>query len=224
MMKTGPPLANHGVAQNFDFNPVPEIKTMDDKNVPTALIELEGASGSLGDWVVSDWTDDAGMVDEIQQEYSQALGADKTREIISDLTRPQFVVADGKTYTFLLRPERTRFPFSLTLLKATHTVYEGTDIPKDFRSQVRLQNPLTGEDRNVEISMNHPLRYAGLTFYQYQMEAGEAVDQAGRIPSSVLQVVHNPSWLTPYIGCGMVAAGLIIQFTFHLVNFITKKK
>ena len=40
-------------------------------------------------------------------------------------------------------------------------------------------NAQTGENREVEISMNHPLRYAGLTFYQYQMDAGQAA-RAGR--------------------------------------------
>ena len=33
---------------------------MDEKNVPTALIEIIGANGSLGDWVVSGWTADDG--------------------------------------------------------------------------------------------------------------------------------------------------------------------
>ena len=87
-----------------------------------------------------------------------------------------------------------------------------------------LQNPRTGENRAVEIYMNSPLRYDGLTFYQYQMTAGEMAVQAGETPSSVLQVVHNPSWLTPYVGCGMVAVGLVVQFMFHLVGFITKRK
>ena len=123
-----------------------------------------------------------------------------------------------------MRPERVYYPFSLELEKATHTVYEGTDIPKDFRSRVKLSNAQTGENREVEISMNHPLRYAGLTFYQYQMDAGQAARQAGRPLSSVLQVVHNPSWLTPYIGCAMVALGLIIQFMFHLTGFLSKRK
>jgi hypothetical protein len=89
---------------------------------------------------------------------------------------------------------------------------------------VRLQNPQTGENREVEIYMNAPLRYAGLTFYQYQMDAGEAAAQAGRAPSSVLQVVRNPAWLTPYLGCALVAAGLVTQFMFHLVGFISKRK
>jgi len=145
-------------------------------------------------------------------------------KITGQLTQPQSIEVEGKKYTFALRPERVYFPFSLNLLKATHTIYAGTDIPKDFRSRVQLRNPQTGEDREVEISMNHPLRYAGLTFYQYQMDAGEAARQAGRVSSSVLQVVRNPSWLTPYIGCALVALGLITQFLFHLVGFLSKRK
>jgi len=36
--------------------------------------------------------------------------------------------------------------------------------------------------------------------------------------------VRNPSWLTPYIGCLVVAAGLIIQFMIHLVGFVSRRK
>src|SRR6185369_7336091 len=67
-------------------------------------------------------------------------------------------------------------------------------------------------------------RYGGLTFYQYQMDAGAVSRQEGRVPSSVLQAVRNPSWLTPYIGCLLVAAGLVIQFMSHLVKFLSRRK
>ena len=224
MMKNGPPLTTNGVAARFDFHPAAETKSMDEKNVPTALIELVGAKGSLGDWVISGWMSDDEMVEGLRQSYEQQLGPQMTSKIIGQLTQPQSIEIDGKKFTFDLRPERAYFPFSMELLKATHTVYAGTDIPKDFRSRVQLRNPETGEDREVEISMNHPLRYAGLTFYQYQMDAGQAARQAGRAPSSVLQVVHNPSWLTPYIGCALVALGLITQFMFHLIGFLSKRK
>jgi len=224
MMQNAPPLATNGIALNFDFHPVAEVKTLDDKNVPTAGIEIVGDHGPLGDWVVSDWAADDTMIAALRQSYQQQLGADMARKIVSDLTQPQFVFAGGKKFVFALRPQRIYFPFSMELLKATHTVYEGTDIPKDFRSHVRLQNPQSGENREVDIYMNHPLRYAGLTFYQYQMTAGEAAQQAGLAPSSVLQIVHNPSWLTPYIGCALVAAGLMTQFMFHLVGFVSKQK
>lgn len=224
MMQNAPPLTTNGVAVNFDFSPAAEVKTMDDKNVPTAMIEIIGANGSLGDWLVSGWTADAGMIDGLQQGYTRDLGAVMAKQIMGDLTQPQEISAGGKVFTFALRPERNYLPFSMTLLKATHTVYTGTDIPKDFRSRVQLKNPQTGENREVEIYMNAPLRYAGLTFYQYQMTAGELVENAGLTPSSVLQVVRNPGWLTPYIGCAMVAAGLVIQFMFHLVGFIAKRR
>jgi cytochrome c biogenesis protein ResB len=146
------------------------------------------------------------------------------KNIITRLVAPQTVFADGKKFTFALRPERIYHPFSLTLLQTTHDIYPGTDIPKNFQSRVQLKNPQTGENREVEISMNHPLRYAGLTFYQYQMDASDVAQQAGLAPLSALQVVRNPAWLTPYLGCALVAAGLVTQFMFHLVGFISKRK
>ena len=224
MMKNGPPLAPNGVATSFDFHPVAETEDMNYKNIPTALIEITGPNGSLGNWVVSAWTSDDQMVETLQQSYAQQVGAEMAQQIGAQLTRPQSITVGGRQFTFALRPQRVYFPFSLTLLKATHTVYDGTDIPKEFRSRVQINNPQTGENRDVDIYMNHPLRYDGLTFYQYQMDAGQATQLAGRVPTSVLQVVHNPSWLTPYIGCAMVALGLVIQFMFHLVGFLSKRR
>ena len=224
MMQNAPPIASNGVALNFDFRPLPDVKTTDEKNIPTFIIELIGPNGSLGNWAVSDWAGDAALVEAVQNSYAQQLGADMAHTIAGQLVAPQSIEIDGRKFTFVMRPTRIYHPFSLTLLKATHTVYPGTDIPKDFRSRVRLENPGTGEKREVEISMNHPLRYAGLTFYQYQMDAGQVAQEAGRVPSSVLSVVRNPSWLTPYIGCAMVGLGLVVQFMFHLVGFISKRK
>ena len=71
--------------------------------------------------------------------------------------------------------------------------------------------------------MNNPLRYSGLTFYQYQMTAGEMVEEAGVTPSSTFQVVRNPSWLTPYLSCILVALGLLVQFGSHLLGFVRRR-
>jgi hypothetical protein len=224
MMQNVPPVASNGIALDFDFRQLPDVKTTDEKNIPTAIIGLKTPEGSLGDWAASGWSGDAALVEAVQNSYAQQLGGDMAHTIASELAAPQSVEIGDRKFTFVLRPTRTYHPFSLTLLKATHTVYPGTDIPKDFRSRVRLQNPQTGENREVEISMNHPLRYEGLTFYQYQMDAGQVAQEAGRVPSSVLSVVRNPGWLTPYIGCAMVGAGLLIQFLSHLVSFVSKRK
>jgi hypothetical protein len=223
MLQNAPPLTTNGVAVNFDFRKVEDVKAMDSRNVPTALLEFIAPAGSLGTWVASDWTGDAALVEAVRNGYAQ-MGAAMAQNIAAKLVAPQSIAVDGKKFTFLIRPARVVHPFSLTLLKATHTTYPGTDIPKDFRSRVRIDNATAGERREVEISMNHPLRYGGYTYYQYQMSAGEMVRRSGQTPSSVLQVVRNPSWLTPYVGCGMVGVGLIIQFFYHLVGFVSKRK
>jgi hypothetical protein len=223
MLQNAPPLTSNGIALNFDFKKADDVREMDQRNVPTVVLEFSTAAGRLGTWVASDWAGDASLVEAVRNTYAP-MGMDMAQKIAAQLVAPQAIVADGRKFTFMLRPARVYHPFSLTLLKATHTVYPGTDIPKDFRSRVLLNNPRTGEKREVEISMNHPLRYGGYTYYQYQMDAGQAAQMAGRTPTSVLQVVRNPSWLTPYIGCAMVGAGLMIQFMYHLVGFVSKNK
>ena len=107
-------------------------------------------------------------------------------------------------------------------MKTTHEVYQGTSKPKDFRSRVKIEHPGGVGDREVEIYMNSPLRYSGLAFFQYQM--GEEQVSSSQRGTSVLQVVKNPSWLTPYVGCGLVAAGLVAQFAYHLSRFVKKRR
>ncbi|HXA44287.1 MAG TPA: cytochrome c biogenesis protein ResB [Candidatus Angelobacter sp.] len=131
------------------------------------------------------------------------------------LGQPQTFVYQGRQYQLLLRPERYYMPFNLRLLEFKHDKYPGTDIPKNFSSRVRLQRPDTGEDREALIFMNNPLRYAGVTFYQASFDP----DDRG----SVLQVVHNPGWLTPYLACGLVGVGLLVQFLMHLIPFLKRR-
>jgi len=217
MQQNDPPLTTNGVARNFDFRELHLTHKMDDKNVPTAIVELSGGGVTPGMWVVSGWGGDETMVFGLRRYYTEQLGPQMASSIIGRLTEPQSVDAGGRRFTFTLRPARAYEPYSLTLLKATHAVYPGTKTPKDYRSRVRINNPARGEDREVEIYMNNPLRYAGLTFFQHQMSF------PGETPSSTLQVVRNPGWITPYAGCIIVASGLIIQFMIHLVGFLSKR-
>jgi hypothetical protein len=130
------------------------------------------------------------------------------------IERPQVFTVNNRTYQLVLRPERHYQPFSIQLVNFTHDIYKGTDVPKNFASRILLQSPETGEKREVLIYMNNPLRYAGQTFYQASYDK----DDHG----SVFQVVRNPSWLTPYFSCILVAFGLIVQFMIHLVGFIKR--
>jgi hypothetical protein len=159
---------------------------MNRMDMPSALVEIVTPQGSLGTFLVSGWLD-----------------------------QPQSFTYNDRSYELLLRQERYYLPFSLHLIEFRHDKYPGTDIPKNFSSRVRLQNLENGEDREVRIFMNNPLRYAGETFYQASFDP----DDHG----SVLQVVHNPSWLTPYFSCVLVAIGLTIQFLSHLIPFLKRR-
>jgi hypothetical protein len=189
------PEITRGEFAGVAVKPLAPVMATDVRNEPAAVVEVISRKGSLGAWLVSTAYD-------VRQSF--------------DL--------DGVVYELALRYQRHYQPFSVTLLNATHTKYPGTEIARDFRSRVRIQRQDTGEVRESEIYMNAPLRYAGFTFFQYQMAADEKARAAGQRSSSTLQVVKNPSWVTPYISCALVAAGLLLQFLLHLVGFIVRRR
>ena len=128
----------------------------------------------------------------------------------------QKLEVDGKTYHLLLRFKRTYQPYTIHLDRFDHKVFVGTDIPRDFRSHIRLTDPRHGiKDRPVQIFMNSPMRHEGETFFQASFIPGDS--------GTVLQVVRNPGWLLPYISCIVVALGLMFHFGLHLFQFLEKR-
>jgi hypothetical protein len=137
--------------------------------------------------------------------------------LVSDaLGAPQTFSTDGRTWQLVMRPARYYKPYSVTLQKFTHERYVGTEIPKNFASKVTLIDPERSVNRNVLVYMNHPLRYRGETYYQAGFEKDDR--------TSILQVVRNPSFIAPYIACIVVAAGLLVQFGYHLVGFSRRRR
>jgi hypothetical protein len=187
--------ATAGELQDILVIPQALAKTMDERNTPAAVVEFSDGTSSAGAFLLS------------------PLAA-----------APQEFQLGGKTYQVSMRFARYYYPFSITLLKATHEKYKGTEIPKNFASRVRMDNHATGETRETVIKMNSPLRYGGQTFYQYQMSAGELAQRQGMAPSSTFQVVRNPSWLTPYLSTVLVSVGLLVQFGVHLLKFVRRKR
>lgn len=174
--------ATMGVGARVRVLEAPRVTSDDEMDTSAAVIELGGPNNSLGVWLVS-----------------------------TGLETDQTVVVDGTTYQLRLRPVRNYYPFSLHLKRFTHDRYPGTDIPKNFSSLLRLADPETGEDRDVLIFMNNPLRYRGLTFYQASFGKGDKL--------SILQVVQNPVWVAPYLACALVCLGLAWHFVLHLARF-----
>jgi hypothetical protein len=180
------PLATMDLGTQLVVTPQPLTYKENERNVPAAWIELIGPEGSLGIWLVSPWIEEA-------QTFDYA----------------------GRTWQLVMRAKRYYTPYSMTLLNLKNDVYPGTDIPKNFSSQVRLHDDGGKGDREARIYMNNPLRYGGLTYYQYQMNKADGL--------SVLQVVRNPSWRLPYLACLLVALGLVVQFGLHLTGFARKR-
>ena len=150
--------------------------------------------------------------------YVELVGPDAslgTYVVSTRLGNPQRFDYAGRSFKLVMRPERHYQPFAITLEKFSHDIYPGTDIPKNFSSKIKLASPDGSLNREVLIYMNNPLRYAGLTYYQESFN-GEH--------NSVLEVVRNPSWLVPYISCGAIALGLVIQFLMHLAAFARKRR
>jgi hypothetical protein len=183
---TDSPPASEGVGPRALVKELPRVTDMNRRDVPSAIVEIVTPERSLGTWLVSEYVE-----------------------------RPQQFTWQNHTYKLQMRPRRYYNPFTLRLVEFRHDLYPGTDTPKNFSSLVQLQQPATGENREVKIYMNSPLRYAGQTFYQASWDQ----DDHG----TILQVVHNPSWLTPYLSCILVGIGLVVQFMTHLLGFSFKR-
>ena len=178
--------ATAGVGPGIAVQRLNPTSKSDERNVPAAFIEISAAGRSLGTWLVS-----------------------------SGLAESQAFTHESRTWQVALRAKRYYAPYSITLLKVTHDVYPGSEIPKNFASRVRVRSDDGRDDREVTIFMNNPLRYRGLTYYQHQMNKAEGF--------TGLQVVRNPSWVLPYISSTMMGLGLVVHFGFHLFGFVLRR-
>jgi hypothetical protein len=171
--------ATQGLGVGLAFRPLPPVTSDDAVDLSVAVVEVLAGGRSLGSWLAS-----------------------------NAIEQPQPFTAGGRTWTLALRHRREYLPYTLTLEDFRHDVYPGTQIPKNFSSLVRLQNPARGEDRDVLIYMNQPLRYDGKAFFQASFGKGDTL--------SILQVVENPGWLIPYISTVLVTLGLLVHFAISL--------
>ena len=179
--------ATAGMGADIAIRPLASAQNDDTVEVRAAVVEPIAGGRSYGKWLVS-----------------TGLGA------------PQSFVHEGRTYALSMRPVRRYLPYSLTLKKFSHDVYPGTDIPKNFSSLVHISNQALGEERDVLIFMNQPLRYAGKAFYQASFGKGDTL--------SIIQVVENPGWLLPYISCVLVGAGLLLHFALSLGRSLRRQR
>jgi hypothetical protein len=197
-----------GIGRRLSFSPQPITRRMDAEDLPTALVQVVSDKGPVGEWAVSAWLTRYPAFAGLQQDIASLMPDVK-------VNAPQTFQFNGHSYQIALRPTRYYKPYSIKLLAFHHDLYPGTDIPKNFSSDIHLSDPSTGDDRDIHIFMNNPLRYRGETFYQAAFEPNDA--------GTILEVVRNPASLAPYIACSLVALGLVVQFLVHLFRFARRR-
>jgi hypothetical protein len=176
-----------GARTELTYKPMPESFDDNRPNVPTAVVELKTKEKSLGIW---------------------ALNLNLTESFDA-----QTFTEAGKTYELSLRRVRHYVPFTVRLDKFTHEKYPGTETPRRFASDVTLEEGASSFAFNI--SMNQPLRHAGLTFFQSSFGSTKDGKEL-----SVLQVVRNPGWLIPYVSVALMSLGLVWHFGVSLLRFL----
>jgi hypothetical protein len=125
------------------------------------------------------------------------------------------VRVDGRVFTVDMKKFLWMMPFSVRLDRAKATYYPNTTKPESFESRVtRIENQT---EVVADIRMNEPMRYAGMTFYQRMMGAGQAMK--GSTPYSQLEVVRNPADKWPEYSLYVVTVGLVMHFLLRLSLF-----
>ena len=180
--------AESAVGRQIWWRSLPKETRMNFRDIPSGIVELISPQGESRPLLVSGY-----------------------------LARPLSLTVGGRDLQLVLRPERYYKPYYLHLIDFRFDRYAGTEKAKNFSSRIRLERPDTGENRELTIRMNEPLRYDGKTFFQSSFDKETEL-------STVLQVVNNPGWLTPYFACVLVSVGMVWQFLVHLIGFAAKRK
>jgi len=192
--EAGASAATEGAGARITVVPLPAATAPDASNAVSAVVEIVPLPGA-----------------------EEATAAPLGTWLVSDqIEAPQTFSFGGQPWRIEMRPVRYYKDYSLTLQRFTHERYAGTDIAKNYASRVTLIDPERSENRDVLIYMNHPLRYRGETFYQAGFEKNDT--------ATILQTVHNPTFLAPYVACVIVGAGLLVQFAFQFGGFSRRQK
>ncbi len=120
-----------------------------------------------------------------------------------------------KVYILTFGNKRIDIGFDLKLLRFNMDKYQGTNRAATYESDVMV--PGVGE---VNIFMNNPLKYRGMTFYQssyYQNEPNGPY-------SSVLSVNYDPGRGLKYFGSLLLVLGSIVLFYFKRGFYFKRKK
>lgn len=113
------------------------------------------------------------------------------------------IFTDQAVYILSYGHRRVDLGFSLNLRKFEVGRYQGTMRAATYESIVR-----TPDGKDTLISMNEPLKYEGLTFYQASFQDGPN----GQPIASILSVNYDPGRWLKYLGSFLICLGTVWLF------------
>lgn len=104
----------------------------------------------------------------------------------------------------LLRRRCHELPVTLALRRFIKEAHPGTSVARRYESRLLMVEK--GHAREVDVSMNEPLRFADYTVYQSSFSEDEGV------PVSTFAVVKNGGRAVPYAASFLLFLGMLIHF------------
>jgi ABC-type transport system involved in cytochrome c biogenesis permease subunit len=190
-------VTSQGLGTGFAVLNMPEVTGTEDGgkiNMPTIIAKLtnRGAKEDMGTYA-----------------FPLKLG-------VQEIFDP--IKVGDKSWDVALRFQRTYKDYTIQLVDVRKDDYMGTNVVKNYSSDIRLVDPKLKEDDVHHIWMNNPLRFAGETFYQQ----GYMADPETGKEYTTLQIVSNEGWMIPYVSCMIVAVGLLAHFLVTLSRYLNR--
>ena len=134
----------------------------------------------------------------------EAKGPVDTQSVWLRKFSPSSIAVRGSIYDAVYSNQRVPLGFSVALENFKIRHYPGTMRPRSFESRITLTDPASGRELNRLVSMNHPTKFGGYTFYQssYQKQGEKMV--------SVLSVSRDPGQPIVFIGYIGTLAGMLL--------------
>ena len=135
---------------------------------------------------------------------------------------PYTLEREGKRWAVKLVKEKWQAPFEIRLRDFHFEYFPGTQRARVYRSDVtKIEN---GDERDVRISMNKPLRHQGYTFFQSSFGPPGSDDKGDQRMYTVLAVMKNPADHWPLVSLIVAGLGLLIHFIIQLGNYLFRQR
>lgn len=152
---------------------------------------------------------------------------------------------EPESFNVSLRYQRKYMPYTIDLHEVRKDDYLGSDIPRNYSSDISLIEAENNVKHDHHIRMNEPLRFKGQTMYQSSFDAlhGPEILQDPKTGDwrlydvtndfqrenekkiaklTTLQIVSNKGWMLPYLCCMIVLTGMAYHFMSVAARYFSR--